>query len=491
MTPRVPSAEEQVQLAAQELLARHEARAGLRGFTSYVYPNFVCAPHHQLIIEHLDAMIDGQLEKLMIFMPPRYGKTLLVSQHLPAYYLGRFPDRFAVMASYEQDLAKISGRYVRNLMNSQQYQNVFPGVSVMADSKSAGRFNTPQKGGYFAVGIGGGDGSGLTGRGANLAVVDDPLKNRINADSKTIREGIKSWYQSTLLTRLMDHPRIIVCLTRWHPDDIAGWLLANSKRHEWTVLNLPALARENDLLGRKYDEPLWPRRHTKAQLYELRDNPTKLGAREFEALFQQNPTVPEGNLFKIADFQRWTTGSLPTHFDIECVSCDTGISSKSTADRSVVQHWGKTGARFYLLDQVRGTWNFSQLLTAFKIFCDNRPWVGAKLVERKSNGQAIIDLLTESLPGLIPVDPIGSKGQRAVAILPYVTSKGVFLPTTADAPWVEEFLLETAQFSYDGDNAHDDQVDAMTQAVNYLARQGQQWTDVSSQLLNAFSFGGG
>lgn len=476
--------EEQAELAARELLARRSARSGLGNFITYSYPGFVIAPHHQLVLDAIEDCLAGRCNRLMIFMPPRYGKTLIVSQHLPAYYLGHNPNKFVIMSSYEQELALISGRYVRNLVGSQKYKNVFTDIELRQDSKAAGRWNTSHDGGYFAVGIGGGDGSGLTGRGGNLAIIDDPLKGRIMADSEIVREGIKSWYQSTLLTRLMDKNIIIMTLTRWHHDDLAGWILANSKKGEWRVINLPALARENDPLGRKYDEPLWTFRHTKAELYELRNDPTKVGVREFESLYQQNPTVQEGNIFKITGFKRWNAMNVPKQFDMECISMDTNVSEGKDNDYTVIQHWGKCGSLFYLLDQVRGNWGMTQQLDAFRIFCESRPWVPAKLVEKKANGAAIIDMLSRFVPGLIPVEPIGSKEQRALSVEPYVSAGNIYIPDVKEANWVEDFTLECAQFPH---GKHDDQVDTMTQALNYLARHGAEMADISNAL--GFAFG--
>ena len=480
------SLDQQAALAAQELLNRRNAKSSLKGFIQYTYPNFVCAPHHQLMLDRIEDLLSGKIKKLMIFCPPRHGKTLIVSKHLPAYYLGHYPGRFVIMSSYEQELALIAGRYVRNLVDDQKFKNVFGDVSLSSDSKAAGRWNTNKDGGYFAVGIGGGDGSGLTGRGGHLAIIDDPLKGRLNADSEIIREGIKSWYQSTLLTRLMKDHRILLTLTRWHHDDIAGWLLENSATGEWEVLNMHALAEENDPLGRIKGEALWPEFLTAAELRDMRDNPTKIGAREFESLYQQNPTAAKGDIFKVAGFRRWNQFNLPTQFDLEVISMDTNVSPGVDNDDTVIQHWAKSGSLFYLLDEVRGNWGMTQQLNAFKIFCDARPWVPSKLVEKKANGAAIIDMLTRWVSGLIPVEPIGNKEQRALAVEPYVTAGNIFIPEAKDAPWVDKFVLECAQFPH---GKHDDAGDTMTQAVNYMARHCQQMADYNEGLLYAFGNG--
>jgi predicted phage terminase large subunit-like protein len=174
---------------------------------------------------------------------------------------------------------------------------------------------------------------------------------------------------------------------------------------------------------------------------------------------------------------------VPKFFDIEVISMDTSFSEKDDNSFTVIQHWGKSGAFFYLLDQVRGHWTATQQLNNFRIFCDTRPWVAAKLVEKKANGAAIIDLLSRWVPGLVPIEPIGSKEQRAMAIEPYVSAGNIYLPETRGCDWVEDFILECAQFNHGKFN---DQVDTFTQAINYLARNGQEMADISSALAAAY-----
>lgn len=481
------SPDDQLAAAAQELLTRRQARTNLLPFIKYTYADFEAARHHLLMIQKLEDVAAGRLKRLMIFLPPRHGKSLIVSRRFPAWYLGQHPDHQVLMMSYQERLARVFGRDVRNLIQGQRFKNIFPDLSVAADARAAAMWNTNHgDGGFLAAGLGSGKGTGVTGFGAHLLLIDDPIKGRKDADSETIRKDIQNSLQSDVFTRMYRRPwpaAIVYVGTRWHIDDPAGWILENDNENEWTVICLPALAEKDDLMGRQLGEALWPERFPRQYLLSLRDNPSKVGVMAFESLYQQHPTVQSGNLFKTEDYRFWDEHSLPSQFDAECISVDTGISSKDGSDPSCIQHWGRFGARFYLVDQLKGTWNFAQLVDALRIFCDARPWVAAKLVEKKANGQAVLDTLALQVPGLIPVEPLGSKEQRANAVLPYVVAHGVFLPDKKLAPWVEDFLLEATQFPH---GKHDDQVDCQSQALYWLAKQGQTMTDVSSSMIFAF-----
>jgi predicted phage terminase large subunit-like protein len=365
-----------------------------------------------------------------------------------------------------------------------KYQSLFPGTQISVNAKAAGQFDTVQEGGFLSAGLGGGKGSGVTGFGADLLIIDDPIKGRKDADSETIRVDIQNSLQSDVFTRVHQPNGAIVYVgTRWHWDDPAGFLLENDSEHEWTVLCFPALALVDDPLGRLPGEALWPERYSREYLLSLRNNPAKLGPMMFEALYQQNPTIQSGNIFKVAGFRRWNASNVPKQFDLECVSMDTSFSGGEDNSFTVIQHWGKSGALFYLLDQVRGHWDATQQLNAFRIFTDARPWVAAKLIEKKANGAAIISMLEKWVPGLTPIEPIGSKEQRAQAIEPYVSAGNIFIPETKGCDWVEDFILECAQFNHGKAN---DQVDTFTQAINWMAKYGQEMLDYNDNLLYAF-----
>lgn len=225
----------------------------------------------------------------MIFMPPRHGKSELASKRFPAWCLGRNPKRQIIAASYNSDLASDFGRNVRNIVAEPEYSQVFPGVTLSADSQAANRFNTNAKGTYVAAGVG----TAVTGRGADIALIDDPFKDREEADSERRRELVWDWYRSTLYTRLMPGGAIVLIQTRWHEDDLAGRLL-EQEGDQWEVLELPALHPERGAL--------WPEWYDEAALNRIKDT---IGPREWSALYQQQPQPDEGTFFQREWFKTW------------------------------------------------------------------------------------------------------------------------------------------------------------------------------------------
>lgn len=459
--------EDPAALAAKELLDRRQARVSMESFTTYTYPNYIVGRQHKVMFDAIDKAIEkkkkGIGSRLIFIMPPRHGKSVIVSRRLPAYHAGRFPNKEIVTASYEEGLATEFGRDVRNLMDDQRYKNVFPDVTISPDSNAAGRFNTNKGGGYHAVGIG----SGLTGRGADLAIIDDPVKDRLQADSETYRERVKNWYKSTLYTRLQADSIVIICMTRWHHDDLVGWLLScdgadEEYRENWEVIHLSALAVEKDLLKRKVDGALWPEKFNEQTLKKIRRN---IGPVEFESLYQGNPTIQEGSILKRDNFKFWTLTNLPDEFDEELISIDPNLKETKEGAECAVQHWGRSGPSFYLLDRIGGRWAFNDACDNIQMFCLKRRHARAKLFEDTAAGPAIMNVLKSKIGGIIPIKPKGSKEIRAKAIVPYLMAGNIYIPAQSmNFPWVEEFLMRCAQFP--NANSKDD-VDTMTQAINH------------------------
>jgi hypothetical protein len=223
-------------------------------------PGFETARHHQQIAESLEAVERGEIKRLMVFAPPRHTKSELCSRRFPAWYLGKNPDKQIIASTYNQDLASDFGRDVRGIIASDEYKNVFNDVSLKEDSKAANRFHTNSGGIYVSVGVGG----PITGRGAHIALIDDPIKNREDADSEIYRERVWKWYTSTLYTRLMPGGAIIVILTRWHEDDLAGRLLERQETGDkWDVISLKA--RDNG-------KALWPAWYNTEALSQIEAN---------------------------------------------------------------------------------------------------------------------------------------------------------------------------------------------------------------------------
>lgn len=270
------------------------AYSRLVAYAAYQWPAYADAPHHRLIARKLESVERGEIQRLMIFMPPRHGKSMLASEFFPAWYIGRNPDHYVVISTYAQDLADDFGRKVRNQIEDPSFARIFPGVRLADDSKSAKRFHIEdweggyehslrQRGAFYSVGVGG----PLTGRGAHLLLIDDPVKNREDADSEIIRKKTKDWYTSTAYTRLMPGGRIIVIQTRWHEDDLAGWLLSDHEHEGWDVLCLPAID--------KAGAALWPEQYDVNALARIK---RALPPRDWSALYQQEPTPETGDYFK-------------------------------------------------------------------------------------------------------------------------------------------------------------------------------------------------
>lgn len=266
----------------------------LISYAAYQWPGYRDAAHHRLIARHLEAVERGEIKRLMITMPPRHGKSMLASEYFPAWYLGRNPDHYVAMATYAQELADDFGRKVKNQIGDPSFEAIFPGVRLADDSKSAKRFHINgqeggyehglnQRGAYYAVGVGG----PLTGRGAHLLLIDDPVKNREDADSEIVRKKTRDWYTSTAYTRLMPGGRVVIIQTRWHEADLSGWLLAEHKHEGWVTLDLPAV--------NEAGEALWPEQYPLEELDRIK---RALPPRDWSALYQQRPSPDTGDYFK-------------------------------------------------------------------------------------------------------------------------------------------------------------------------------------------------
>jgi predicted phage terminase large subunit-like protein len=276
-------------MAAMELLKRRKARTSLIGFTEYTLSHYQAASHHHKIADALERVERGEIDRLMITMPPRHGKSELASRRFPAWFMGRNPLKNIISASYNIDLAMDFGREVRNIVASSEYENVFKTV-LAQDSKAANRWHTESGGAYVAAGVG----TSITGRGANVLLIDDPLKDREEADSELRRQRVWDWYTSTAYTRLAPNGAIVLIQTRWHENDLAGRLIEAQENggDKWELLSLPAI----DTQGMA----LWPDFYDIPALNRIRD---AIGSRDWSALYQQSPAPDDGNFFKREWFQ--------------------------------------------------------------------------------------------------------------------------------------------------------------------------------------------
>ncbi len=431
------------------------ARTDLACFSSMSWPRFELAHHHRLIVDKLEAIERGEIDRLMIFMPPRHGKSLIASQLFPAWYLGRHPGQSIIASSYGAELATDFGRRVRNLMSDSLFQSIFPAAKLAGDSTAAHRFSMAKGGNYYAVGAGG----PITGRGADLLLIDDPIKGREDANSETYRRQLHEWYESVAYTRLQPEGAVVIISTRWHMDDLAGWLLREHPEENWTVLNLPAIA-EQDEGWRNEGEALWEKKFPLKRLAQIRE---QVGGATWAALYQQRPAAAEGAIFRREWWKTFTAATMPGRFEQIVVSLDTAFKIGAANDYSVGLVLGVAQNGYFILDVWRDRVEFPKLLQAIEMLAlRHRPDVF--LIEDAASGQSLIQQLKTS--SRLPINAVRAdrdKVSRANAITPLVEAGRVFLPT--DAEWLSDFLEEISSFPA---APHDDQVDAFTQALNYV-----------------------
>ena len=410
------------------------ARRSLLRFTEYTNPAYVSAGHHKLIAEKLEAVERGEIDRLMIFMPPRHGKSELASKRFPAWCLGRNPKRQIIAASYNSDLANDFGRNVRNIVAEPEFGQVFPGVGLAADSQAANRMNTNHGGAYVAAGVG----TAVTGRGADIALIDDPFKDREEADSERRRDLVWDWYRSTLYTRLMPGGAIVLIQTRWHEDDLAGRLLEHD-RGQWEVLELPAI----NVSG----EALWPEWYDIEALGRIK---ATIGPREWSALYQQKPQPDEGTFFRREWFQTW--GKLPA---LRYYGTSDYAVTDGGGDYTVHRLWGiASDGDVYRVDGWRGQTTSDQWIEAkLDLIAKYKPlaWFGEGGVIQKAIEPMLRRRMRERNVHcrLEWLSSVSDKPTRARSFQAMAATQRVFFEPGAD---LSEFLVFPA-------GKHDDDVD--------------------------------
>lgn len=454
--------------AARELLARRKARRSIAEYINYTFPSYRRSAFSDAVCVALDKFVDdveaGKRPILVLQAPPQHGKSEVVSRKLPAYLLSRFPEWRIGAASYADSLANTMAQSVRVNLASPEHQRLFPapqGKRKFALDRM-GEFSAPNGGGsYIGVGVG----AGLTGRPVDIGIIDDPTKGESEALSETVKESHWNWYQSVFTTRLSQQSGQIVMATSWAEDDLPGRILELYRDNpRLTHLRFPAINLPDEV-GYNPDLPegaLCPELHSLEKLYE-----DKAGKSDYwwAALYQQSPRALGGNVFKESGIQYYFPKDLPKHFEKVVTSWDCTFKDTDGTDFVVGQVWGKSGANVYLLDQVRKRMSFTATLKAVIDFKDKWPIARETLIEDKANGPAVIDTLKAHVPGIIPVEPDGSKLARAHAVTSYWEALNVWLPDASIAPWVRPLVAELTAFPA---AAHDDQVDSMTQALRRL-----------------------
>jgi predicted phage terminase large subunit-like protein len=435
-------------------------RTDLSAYAAALWPPFEMAHHHRTLIDTLERVESGIFDRVMILMPPRHGKSLITSTLFTAWYLGRHPDKSIIASSYGQELASDFGRRVRGFVSDSLHRSIFPDCIISDDSDSVHRFHLTAGGAYFAVGAGG----PLTGRGADLLLIDDPIKSREDANSVAFRRSLQSWYESTAYTRLEPAGRVVVIATRWHEADLVGWLLKEHTSEGWKVISMPAIAETNEDWRREGD-PLWPSHFPPETLDRIKE---AIGSSAWVSLYQQRPAPEEGNIFH-RDWWRRYSEAPPQHQRL-IFSLDCAYKAGKANDFSVVLVMAETKVGYYLLHVSRGRWEFPELRRQAVALADIwKP--NSVLIEDTVSGISLVQSLkAETRLPVLPVKPQGDKQSRAHAVSPLVESGRVFLPESA--PWLADFLDEATAFPA---SAHDDMVDALTQALNYL-RGNQTWS---------------
>lgn len=425
-------------------MRRRTARKNLVKFTEFTLPKYRPAIHHVMIGEKLEDVITGKVERLMVNMPPRHGKSELASRRFPAFLLGVKPEIEIVVASYNADKAREFGYEVRDIVRSTEYQALFPGVQLKEDSRAADRWNTDAGGSFRAVGIG----TALTGRGADVLLIDDPIKDDEEADSELRRERIWSWYSSVAYTRLSPGGRIVVIQTRWHEDDLTGRLLTEQAKggDKWDILELPAISSTG--------EALWPERYPLEHLERIKRVTLP---RHWSALYQQRPAPEEGAYYKRDWFRYYD--AKPAHLRIYGAS-DYAVTDGG-GDFTVHLVCGvDPDDNIYVLDLWRGQTDSAQWITAWlDLARQYKPmmWVEEQGQIIKSIGPFLDKRMREEKVYCRreQVASAADKPTRSRSMQARTQMGKVYFPSKA--PWMAAFTSELLMFPA---GKHDDQVDA-------------------------------
>jgi predicted phage terminase large subunit-like protein len=484
---------------AKYLLKLRDAQEGFKGFVELMYPEWELADFQLELIDALDKLEKDELgvNNLLITMPPRHAKSTFGTVLFPSYFMARNPHRYIMSCSYNSQLATDFGRQVRAVVEEKSITQAFPDFTLSTESRAADVWRTEVGGAYFAVGVGG----TTSGRPANLLLVDDPIKSREDAESMTQRNKTWNYYTSALATRLQPEsngapPKQIVILTRWHPDDLAGRIQQTEdwKEGRWKHINFPAIKtiegkkisrrslppddpryvtpEQNTALSasKRYvreqtEAPLWPERFPLEDLKRRQ----RLNPREFASLYQQQPYIEGGNIIKTEWWQKYPEDLKPESFVSLVIAVDTAFKKTETADYSVAAIAGlDRNGDIYLVDIVRGKYDFPELKQ--RLIRLNNQWRGKGLraiyIEDKASGQSLLqELKRESGMSVIPYKVVNDKVARVNAILPLIEGGRVFIPTSSE--WLDEFIDESVSFP---NGNHDDQVDAVTMAIDILSR---------------------
>ncbi len=443
-----------LQLRQKELDTSAKAKENFLDFVKAVWPEFISGYHHKKIAEKFQQLKDKKLKRLIVNMPPRHTKSEFASYLLPAWIMGHAPKTKIIQATHTGELAFRFGRKVRNLMDHEDYRRVFKDVELSADSKAAGRWETNKGGEYFATGVGG----AITGRGADLLIIDDPHSEQ-DALSETAFDNAYEWYTSGPRQRLQPGGIIVIVMTRWSTKDLTGRLVGAQKEvkaDQWDLIEFPAIFPNSG-------KPCWPEYWKKDELLSVK---ASLNEQKWQAQWQQQPTSEEGSIIKREWWMKWESKTPPNNIQHIIQSYDTAYSKKETADYSAITTWGvftsEADGKVYLilLDAIKGRWDFPELKRkALAKYKEYEP--ETIIIEAKASGLPLTHELRQI--GIPVTNFTPSKGNdkhvRVNAVAPVFEAGQVWVP---DERWAQEVIEECAAFPF-GDN--DDYVDSTTQAV--------------------------
>jgi predicted phage terminase large subunit-like protein len=451
-------------LERRELMLEKElAQNTFMGFVNKCWPEFIGGRHHKIMANAFERVVNGECKRLIINMPPRHTKSEFASYLLPAWFLGKYPNKKVIQSSNTGELAVGFGRKVRNLVDSETYKAIFPNLELQQDSKAAGRWNTSKGGDYFAIGVGG----TVTGKGANLLIIDDPHSEQeaaLAASNPDVFDKVTEWYTSGPRQRLQPGGAIVIVMTRWAQRDLTGQVLkaaAARGGEQWEVIEFPAIMPSG--------KPVWPEFWELSELEALRQ---ELPNAKWQAQYQQNPVGNESAIVK-RDWWKWWETENPPQCDYILQAWDTAFEKTQRADYSAGTTWG-----VFINDEDNSTPNIILLNTYKKrvewvelkrdVLAEYREWEpDSVLIEKKATGAPLIYELRAM--GIPVQEYTPSRGQDKIARLNSVSdiiaSGKVWLPRTQ---WAEELVDEVGSFP---SGEHDDLVDSMTLALMRF-RQG-------------------
>lgn len=463
---------EELEPILDELEARKRAQAArddLIEFCKQMDPNYKVGTHHRMLANMLMAIAEGDKDRISVNIAPRHGKSQLVSIYFPAWFLGKYPDKKVLMVSHTADLAVDFGRKVRNLIATEDYKRIFPAVTLAADSKSAGRWNTNFQGEYFATGVG----SALAGRGADLLLIDDPHNEQdiVNGNYEVF-EKAWTWFTTGARTRLMPGGRIAIIQTRWHPDDLTGKVIkdmsVNDGTDQYEVVEFPAILNENT----PNEKALWPEQFS---LEDLRRIKAGMPTFQWNAQYQQNPTAEGAAIIKRDWWKIWDKED-PPRCEYIILAMDTAAETNNRADYTAITTWGvfkderltDDNYHIILLNAINTRVEFPELKDlALEQWNEWKP--DSFIVEKKSSGVALYqELRRMGIPvsEFTPSRGTGDKMVRLNAVSDLFRSGMVW---RSEHRWAEEVVEQIAGFPA---VSHDDLVDSTTLALNRFRNGG-------------------